>query len=90
PQSWDQDFISKNGAFKGKVASTILADLYVLRGDAYLKAGRSAEALADYSRVKSDAWDGPEPSLPRHEYFDERDTRNFNSPEQWPPPPPGS
>jgi tetratricopeptide (TPR) repeat protein len=90
PQSWDQDFISKSGAFKGKVASTILADLYVLRGDAYMKAGRRAEALADYRRVKSDAWDGQEASLPRHVYFDERGARKFDSPEPWPPLPPGA
>jgi tetratricopeptide (TPR) repeat protein len=90
PQSWDRDFISKGGAFKGKVASTILPDLYALRGDAYMKAGRRAEALADYRRLKSDAWDGPEPSLPRHVYFDERGARNFDSPEPWPPMPPSS
>jgi tetratricopeptide (TPR) repeat protein len=88
PQSWDADFISKAGAFNGKIASSILPELYVMRGDAYMKAGRRAEGLADYSRVKSDAWSGEERFLPRHMYFDERGRRNFDSPEPWPPPPP--
>jgi tetratricopeptide (TPR) repeat protein len=88
PQSWDADFISKAGAFKGKIASTILAELLVMRGDAYMKAGLRAEALADYRRVKSDAWSGDEPSLPQHMYFNERGMRNFDLPEPWPPPPP--
>jgi hypothetical protein len=88
PQSWDADFISKAGAFKGKIASSILVELYVMRGDAYMKAGRRADALADYHRVKSDAWSGDEPSLPRHMYFDERGKRNFDLPEPWPPSPP--
>ena len=88
PQSWDADFISKESAFKGKIPSSILVDLFVMRGDAYMKAGRRAEALADYDRVKSDAWSGEEPSLPRHLYFNERGMRNFELPEPWPPPPP--
>jgi tetratricopeptide (TPR) repeat protein len=88
PQSWDVDFISKAGALKVQIASSILVELYVMRGDAYTRAGRSAEALADYRRVKSDAWSGDEPTLPRHIYFDERGTRNFDVPEPWPPPPP--
>jgi hypothetical protein len=46
-----------------------------------------AEALADYRRVKSDAWSGDEPSLPRHMFFNERGSRNFDLPEPWPPPP---
>jgi tetratricopeptide (TPR) repeat protein len=88
PQSWDADFISKAGAFNGKIASSILVELFVMRGDAYMKAGRRAEALADHLRVKSDAWSGDEPSSPRHMYFNERGTRNFDLPEPWPPPPP--
>jgi tetratricopeptide (TPR) repeat protein len=88
PQSWDADFISKAGAFNGKIASSILPELYVMRGDAYMKAGRRAEGLADYSRVKSDAWSGDERFLPRHMYFDGRGRRNFDSPDPWPPPPP--
>jgi tetratricopeptide (TPR) repeat protein len=86
PQSWDADFISKAGAFEGKIGSSILVELFVMRGDAYMKAGRRAEALADYRRVKSDAWSGPERSLPRHMYFNERGIRNFDLPEPWPPP----
>ena len=85
PQSWDADFISKA---EGKIASTILVELFVMRGDAYMKAGRRAEALADYDRVKSDAWSGEEPSLPRHMYFTERGMRDFELPEPWPPAPP--
>jgi hypothetical protein len=73
---------------KGKIVSSILVELFVMRGDAYMKAGRRAEALADYRRVKSDAWGGSEPSLPRHLYFTERGTRNLELPEPWPPPPP--
>jgi tetratricopeptide (TPR) repeat protein len=88
PQSWDRDFIGKEGAFKGKVASSILTDLYAFRGDAYMKAGRRADALADYRRVKSDAWDGKDPYLPRQLYFTKSGTRNYDLPESWPPPPP--
>jgi tetratricopeptide (TPR) repeat protein len=88
PQSWEAEFISDAGAFKGKIASTILVELFVMRGDAYMKAGRRAEALADYRRVKSDAWSGEEPSSPRHMYFNERGMRNFGLPEPWPLPPP--
>jgi tetratricopeptide (TPR) repeat protein len=87
-QSWDADFIAKAGSFDGKVASSILPELFVVRGDAYMKAGRRAEALADYRRVKSDAWSGEEKYLPRHLYFDDRGRRNFDLPEQWPLPPP--
>lgn len=32
PESWDADFISKEGAFNGRVASSILPDLYTMRG----------------------------------------------------------
>jgi tetratricopeptide (TPR) repeat protein len=88
PSSWDADFISKAGDFKGKIMSTVLADLYALRGDAYMKAGRRAEALADYRRLKSDAWSSDERLLPRHFYFNERGKRNFAVPGPWPPPPP--
>ena len=88
PQSWDADFISKSGAFEGKIASSFLIDLFVMRGDAYAKVGRSTEAQADYRRVKSDAWSGMEPPLPRHLYFNEQGTRSFDLPEPWPPPPP--
>jgi tetratricopeptide (TPR) repeat protein len=88
PQSWDADFISKKGAFKGKVSSTILSDLYILRGDAYMKAGRRTDAAADYDRVKSEAWDGQEPYLPRQLYFTKSGTRDYDLPESWPPPPP--
>lgn len=88
PQSWDTDFISKAGAFNGKIASSILVELFVMRGDAYMRAGRRTEALADYRRVKSDAWSGNEASLPRHMYFNERGMRTFDLPEPWPPPPP--
>ena len=88
PQSWDADFISKAGAFNGKIASSFLVELFVMRGDAYMKAGRRAEGLGDYRRVKSDAWSGDEPTLPRHMYFNERGMRNFDQPDPWPPPPP--
>jgi tetratricopeptide (TPR) repeat protein len=88
PQSWDADFISKGGNFKGHIASSILPELYVMRGDAYMKAGRHAEALADYQRVKSDAWGEEERFSPKHLYFDEGGIRRSDSPEAWPPSPP--
>ncbi len=88
PQSWDADFISNGGAFEGKIASSILPELYVMRGDAYMKAGLRTKALADYSRVKSDAWNGEDRFLPRHLYFNERGDRNYGLPEPWPAPPP--
>ena len=88
PQSWDAEFISKPGPSDGKIASSVLPDLYVLRGDAYAKAGRRQEAHADYRRVKSDAWAGKEPLLPRLMYFNEQGERNFNLPEPWPAQPP--
>lgn len=84
PQSWDRDFISK----EGKILSPILSDLYALRGDAYMKAGRRAQALADYGRLKSDAWDAEEPYLPQHVYFTDTGVRNHEFPEPWPPLPP--
>lgn len=88
PQSWDTDFISKGGNSNGKVVSSILPDLYAMRGDAYEKAARYAEALADYRRLKSDAWWGDEKYLPKNRYFDERGYRIFDLPEPWPPTPP--
>lgn len=88
PKSWDADFISEVGHGKGKIASSILVDLFVMRGDAYMKAGRSAEALADYRRLKSDAWFGEEQYLPRHLYFNARGLRDFDMPQSWPPSPP--
>jgi tetratricopeptide (TPR) repeat protein len=87
-QSWDADFISGSGYTKGKIVSSILPDLFVMRGDAYMKAGRSAEALADYRRVKSDAWSGDEKYLPLHLYFNARGSRDFDLPQPWPPSPP--
>jgi hypothetical protein len=71
-----------------RITSSILADLFVMRGDAYAKAGRRAEALADYRRVKSDAWSSEGPASPRHIYFNEQGARNFDVPSPWPQPPP--
>jgi hypothetical protein len=88
PQSWNGEFVSKGGFFNGKVSSSILPDLYALRGDAYAKAGRLTEAQADYRRVKSDAWSGQEPYLPRQMYFKKSGARNYDMPESWPPKPP--
>lgn len=88
PQSWDADFISTGGAFNGKIASSILPELYAMRGDAYMKAGQRAEALADYRRVKSDAWNGEERFLPRHLYCNDHGSRNDDSSEAFPPAPP--
>jgi len=86
PQSWDTDFISKDG--DGKISGTVLAELYVMRGDAYMKVGRRAEALADYRRVKSGVWFGQAPYSERDIYFNERGDRNYDMPEAWPGPPP--
>ena len=88
PQSWNTDFISEGGNHGGKIASSILPELYVMRGDAYMKLGRRAEALADYRRVKSDAWSGEEQFLPKHMFFKEDGNRNREMPETWPPTPP--
>jgi tetratricopeptide (TPR) repeat protein len=90
PQTWDADFISKAGVSKGTIPSSILPELFVMRGDAYMKSGHRAEALADYRRVKSGAWSGDEKYLPRHLYFNARGMRDFGSPDPWPPPPPQS
>lgn len=88
PSSWNVEFSASTGAYNGKIASTILVDLFAMRGDAYMKEGRRAEALADYHRVKSDVWSGDEQYLPRHTYFKKNGTRNFELPASWPPPPP--
>lgn len=87
PQSWNADFISQSPS-GGAVFSSILPELYVLRGDAYMKAERRAEAAADYRRVESDVWGSDEHSMPRHFYFDEHGLRKFDLPEPWPPSPP--
>lgn len=59
-----------------------------MRGDAYMKAGRRSDALADYARVKSDAWSGEDQYHPKHMYFAARGDRNFDLPEPWPLAPP--
>jgi hypothetical protein len=87
-QTWDRDFISNEGFTKGKVASTILAELYLLWGDAYMKVGRRTEAKADYDRVKSDAWNAEERYHPRNIYFTKSGIRDYELPESWPPVPP--
>jgi tetratricopeptide (TPR) repeat protein len=88
PKRWNDDFISGAGHTGGKILSSILPELYITRGDAYMKAGRRERALADYRRVKSNAWGGEERLMPRHMYFDERGSRNQDVPEPFPPPPP--
>ena len=88
PKSWDAEFTSRGeGTSKGRITSSILPEMYVLRGDAYMKSGRRAEALADYQRVKSDAWYMSEQSGPRFIYFNERGSRKSNMPVAWPPSP---
>jgi tetratricopeptide (TPR) repeat protein len=84
PQTWNSDFT----AGKRKIMSSISPELYVVRADAYLKAGKLAEAQADYQRVKSDAWQAADHYLPGNLYFDRRGMRNFEAPEPWPPTPP--
>ncbi len=86
--SWDANFIAGQGLSKGKLNSTILPELYVMRGDAYMKAGRRVAALEDYRRVKSDVWDDDEATLPRHQYFNAQGARSFELPEPWPASPP--
>jgi tetratricopeptide (TPR) repeat protein len=86
-KKWNDDFISGAGYSGGKIISTILPEMYITRGDAYMKAGRRKQALADYHRVKSDAWGDEERFMPRHMYFDERGNRNFDMPEPFPAPP---
>jgi tetratricopeptide (TPR) repeat protein len=86
-KTWNDEFISGAKHTGGKILSSILPELYITRGDAYMKAGRREQALADYRRVKSDAWGGEERLMPRHMYFDEHGSRNHDSPEPFPPPP---
>ena len=86
-KKWNDEFIARSNSNEGKVLSSILPELYVTRGDAYMKAGRREKALADYRRVKSDVWRGEELFTPRHMYFDERGGRNIGLPEPFPPPP---
>ena len=87
PKTWDDEFISGAGHTGGKIFSSILPELYITRGDAYMKAGRRDQALADYRRVKSDVWGGQERLAPRHMYFDENGRRDYDVPESFPPPP---
>jgi len=87
PEKWNDEFISDAGPTKGKVFSTILPELYIIRGDAYMKAGRREQAQADYRRVKSDVWGLEERLAPRHLYFDENGRRDYDFPEPFPPPP---
>ena len=86
-KTWNDEFISGAGHTGGKVFSSRLPELYITRGDAYMKAGRREQALADYQRVKSDAWGGEERYTPKHMYFDESGSRNIDLPEPFPPPP---
>ncbi|WP_300757755.1 hypothetical protein [Janthinobacterium sp.] len=82
--TWNARFISQSGKNEGKVISSILPELYILRGDAYMKAGKRKQAMADYRRVKSSAWSGNENLMPQHIYFDERGNRDYNAPEPFP------
>jgi tetratricopeptide (TPR) repeat protein len=84
PQSWNSTFIRKSD----KVTSSVLADLYAMRGDAYMRAKRYSEARADYQRLKSDAWGGPDQYLPRNLYFEADGSRRRDVPQPWPPAPP--
>ena len=86
-KKWNDEFIAGSSSTEGKVSSSILPELYITRGDAYMKAGQREKALADYSRVKSDVWRGEELFTPRHMYFDERGGRKIGLPEPFPPPP---
>lgn len=87
PKKWNDEFISHPTRTGGKILSSILPELYVIRGDAYMKGGQREKALADYQRVKSNAWRGEESYAPRHIYFDEGGARNIALPEPFPPPP---
>lgn len=82
---WNNEFISPTASVGRKISSSILPELYITRGDAYMKAGRREKALADYNRVKSDAWGGEERFTPRHMYFDESGKRTSDLPEPFPP-----
>ncbi|MBA5686339.1 hypothetical protein [Rugamonas apoptosis] len=84
-KDWNAEFISGTKHNQGKILSSVLSDLYALRGDAYLKAGRLGQAQADYSRLKSNAWGGDDRYLPRSLYFDESGYRNIGNPEPFPP-----
>lgn len=86
PESWDASFISGSG----KILSSILPELYTMRGDAYMKSGHTKEGLADYQRVKCDVWSQSGIYSPKNVYFNNRGQRRINSPEIWPPPPPTS
>lgn len=84
PESWDSSFISGSALQSSCVTPNGLAGLYALRGDAYMKADQRGAALADYHRVKSDAWcAGTE--MP---YFTADGERNYDVPTPWPAPPP--
>ena len=82
PESWDSSFINSTS----KVSNTDLAELYALRGDAYMKAGNRKAAAADYARLKSAAWSSNLNA--RTLYFDEGGSRNRDTPTPWPAPPP--
>ncbi len=84
PQTWNSTFIRKSD----KVTSSVLADLYAMRGDAYMRARRYSEARADYQRLQSDAWYGPDQYLPKSLYFEAKGTRRRDIPQPWPPAPP--
>jgi tetratricopeptide (TPR) repeat protein len=88
PKSWNDEFISGASLNGGKVSSSILPELYITRGDAFRKAGRKKLALADYRRVKSNAWREEGPLAPRNMYFNKRGDRNPDLPEPFPAPPP--
>ncbi len=88
PESWDRQFISTGSTSKGKVLSSILPDLYILRADACMKAGRRKLALADYRRVKSNAWSIEGGVTMRDLYFHENGSRRLDVPELFPPRPP--
>ncbi len=79
PESWDSTFIADTA----KVSPGDLADMYALWGDAYMKAGNRNAALADYRRLKSDAW---EVALPY--YFTADGKRDHDVPTPFPSPPP--
>ena len=80
PMKWNDEFISGNNL--GDLPTT-LADLYIIRGDAYMKADRYKEALADYHRVKSNAFIDSLKNI----YFDESGRRDYDFPTLFPPPP---
>ena len=87
-KNWNDEFISGAGLNSGKVSSSILPELYIRRGDAYMKAGRSKLALADYRRVSSSAWRDEGGLAPRNMYLNGSGDRNPDLPEPFPAPPP--